>query len=74
MKTEKNRQYQNEVGRDKETRFVAEQYISTGYPLHFHRNIEIYGVISGRVAVKIAGECKTLENGQTPDQAEHGKN
>ncbi len=64
MKTEKNRQYQNEVGRDKETRFVAEQYISTGYPLHFHRNIEIYGVISGRVAVKIAGECKTLENGQ----------
>ena len=64
MKKERSSQHQNEIGRDKENRFIAEQYISTGYPLHFHRNMEIYGVISGRVAIKIASERKTLEDGQ----------
>lgn len=64
MKRKRIEQQQNEIDRDKESRFIAEQYISKGYPLHFHRNLEIYGVIRGKVVIKIAGERKTLEDGQ----------
>lgn len=55
---------QNEIERDEASRFVAEQYISNGYYLHFHRNIEIYGVVKGEVSVIIAGEQQVLTSGQ----------
>lgn len=55
---------QNEIERDNATRFSAEQYVSNGYFLHFHRNIEIYGVVSGKVAVSVAGQQATLSSGQ----------
>lgn len=54
----------NEIERDQASRFSAEQYISTGYYLHFHRNIEIYGVVNGAVSVSIAGHQKELTAGQ----------
>lgn len=57
-------EHQNEIQRDYDSRFVAEQYISEGYPLHFHRNLEIYGVLHGKVEVKVAGELKVIEDGQ----------
>lgn len=57
-------EYRDETQRDDASRFSAEQYISTGYYLHFHRNMEIYGVINGRVSVTIAGQQQTLESGQ----------
>lgn len=57
-------EFQDEVQRDSATRFCAEQYISTGYYLHFHRNMEIYGVVNGRVTVTVAGQRQVLENGQ----------
>ena len=55
---------QNEIARDDASRFVAEQYVSNGYYLHFHRNLEIYGVVRGKVAVTIDGEQKILTDGQ----------
>ena len=54
----------NEIEQDTASRFVAEQYISRGYHLHFHRNIEIYGVVKGTVCVRIAGERCMLTDGQ----------
>lgn len=54
----------DEIERDRASRFVAEQYVSTGYYLHFHRNIEIYGVVSGKVFVTVAGHQKELTAGQ----------
>lgn len=53
-----------EMERDFASRFVAEQYISDGYGKHYHRNVEIYGVIKGEVTVVIAGESRTLRDGQ----------
>lgn len=64
MKRVKNEERQNEIERDEASRFAGEQYVSNGYYLHFHRNLEIYGVVSGKVAVTIAGECRTLTDGQ----------
>ncbi len=57
-------EYQNEMRRDDARSFFAEQYISSGYYLHFHRNMEIYGVVSGKVCVTIAGQQRILESGQ----------
>lgn len=55
---------QNEIARDEASRFVAEQYVSSGYYLHFHRNLEIYGVVRGKVAVTIDGKQEILTDGQ----------
>ena len=55
---------QNEIERDDASRFVAERYVSNGYYLHFHRNLEMYGVIRGRVSVTIAGQQQILTDGQ----------
>lgn len=55
---------QNEVERDVAYRFVAEQYVSNGYFPHFHRNLEIYGIIKGAVTITIAGQRKVLTDGQ----------
>lgn len=60
----KNTELQYEAERDYVKRFIAEQYISRGYYLHFHRNMEIYGVVKGEVYVTIAGESRTLKEGQ----------
>ena len=60
----KNDEIQFEIERDFATRFVAEQYRSKGYGLHFHRNVEIYGVVDGEVIVSIAGEKHLLTKGQ----------
>ena len=54
----------NERTKDEASRFWANQYISNGYYLHFHRNLEIYGVVNGKVAVTIDGQQKVLTNGQ----------
>lgn len=64
MRREINVERQNEIERDKAFRFIAEQYVSNGYYLHFHRNLEIYGVVKGTVAVTIAGERMLLTDGQ----------
>ena len=63
-KKKKNTELQYEAERDYVKRFIAEQYISRGYYIHFHRNIEIYGVVKGEVYVTIAGESRTLHEGQ----------
>ena len=60
----KDHEIQFEVERDFATRFVAEKYRSNGYGRHFHRNVEIYGVLDGEVNVIIAGDKHTLKNGQ----------
>lgn len=54
----------DEIQRDVASRFHAEQYISNGYYMHCHRNIEIYGVVHGKVAVTIAGQKNILTDGQ----------
>ena len=55
---------QNEIERDTALRFSAEQYVSNGYYMHFHRNIEVYGVVKGTVSVTVAGQQATLTDGQ----------
>ena len=60
----KDTERQNEIERDDASRFVAEQYVSNGYYLHFHRNLEIYGVVKGKVSVTIAGQQQILTDGQ----------
>lgn len=64
MRTQKDKERQNEIEQDEATRFAANQYASGGYYLHFHRNMEIYGVIKGKVIVNIAGQKRTLTDGQ----------
>lgn len=64
MRREKNEERKNEIERDEASRFVAEQYVSNGYHLHFHRNLEIYGVVKGKVSVTIAGERMSITDGQ----------
>lgn len=64
MKRVKNEEFQNEVERDYASRFIAEQYVSRGYYLHYHRNIEIYGVVKGNVNVMISGKSMSLSDGQ----------
>lgn len=39
---------------------VAHKYRPSNVGLHFHRNLEIYGVVEGDVTVTIAGESKQL--------------
>lgn len=53
-----------ELDLDVATDFFVKQYCSDGYHLHFHRNIEIYGVVEGEVLVTIAGESRLLTPGQ----------
>lgn len=60
----KNPERQNEIERDNASRFIAEQYVSNGYYLHFHRNLEIYGVVKGKVSVTVAGQQQYLTDGQ----------
>lgn len=60
----KENERQNEIKRDDAARFLAEKYVSNGYYLHFHRNLEIYGVVRGRVAVTIDGQQNILTDGQ----------
>ena len=64
MQRVKDEQRQNEIERDVASRFVFEQYVSNGYHMHFHRNLEIYGVVNGTVSVTIAGENMSLSSGQ----------
>lgn len=54
----------DELDRDYATRFFAVQYYSQGFESHFHRNLEIYGVVNGEVTVTIAGDVRTLTSGQ----------
>ena len=44
--------------------FIAGQYQCKGSSLHFHKNLEIFGVVKGRVAVTIAGQRKVICDGQ----------
>lgn len=60
----RNEERKNEIERDEASRFSAEQYVSNGYYLHFHRNLEIYGVVKGTVSVSIAGKRASLTDGQ----------
>ncbi len=62
MKKTNDAQY--ELEKDDSGRLVGFRSISTGFTTHFHRNVEIYGVVKGRVRVKIAGEEKILTDGQ----------
>lgn len=54
----------DEIDEDYATRFIATKYISEGYGPHFHRNLEIYGVVNGEVSITIAGDKRVLTNGQ----------
>lgn len=60
----KDAERQNEIERDDASRFAATQYVSNGYYLHFHRNLEIYGVVKGKVVVTIGGRREILTDGQ----------
>lgn len=60
----RNSEMQFEIERDFATQFSAVQYRSQGYGKHFHRNLEIYGVVDGEVTVSIAGDKQVLTNGQ----------
>lgn len=59
-----NKEQKNEIERDEASRFVAEKYVSNGYSLHYHRNLEIYGVVRGSVVVTIGDMSMTLTDGQ----------
>lgn len=54
----------NEIERDNPSRFCGKQYVSHGYYLHIHRNMEIYGVVKGKVYVTVAGQGQELTDGQ----------
>ncbi len=54
----------NELDKDFATSFVTTRYMTGGYGAHCHRNIELYGVISGEVLATVAGESKVLKAGQ----------
>lgn len=54
----------NEKEMNEASCFVAEQYSCKGSSLHFHKNLEIFGVVKGRVAVTIAGQRKVICDGQ----------
>lgn len=57
-------QGKDEVERDYSDRFICEIYNSTGYFMHFHRNLELYGVIKGKVNVTVDGDSHILTDGQ----------
>lgn len=60
----KDAERRNEIEQDDVSRFAAAQYVSKGYYLHYHRNLEIYGVIKGKVLVTISGQQQVLTDGQ----------
>ena len=55
---------QSEMERDEASRFAGMHYMSVGFFPHFHRNIEIYGVVKGSVVITIADQKKVLTDGQ----------
>ena len=55
---------QSEIERDEASRFAGMHYMSVGFYPHFHRNLEIYGVVKGSVVITIAGQKKVLTDGQ----------
>lgn len=57
-------QGQYEIKKDDSGRFAGSVYLSDGYDAHFHRNVEIYGVVKGKMRVKIAGAEKILTDHQ----------
>lgn len=57
-------EFRDEIEQDIPTRFFALQYVSKGYFLHFHRSIEIYGVVHGEVLVTVAGKQMYMTDGQ----------
>ncbi len=57
-------QLQYEIERDYSSRFDADEYLSNGYYLHFHRNFELYCVVKGEVYVTVSGEKMLLKDGQ----------
>ena len=61
MRSKKNEERLNEIKRDFATSFMGQEYVSTGYTSHFHRNLEMYGVVDGSVTINIAGERKNLK-------------
>lgn len=64
MKNRKSSDLQYEKSRDTAERFIAERYLSEGFYMHFHRNMELYCVCKGEVNVTVNGENRTLTNGQ----------
>lgn len=64
MKNKKSADLQYEKNRDTADRFIAERYISYGFYMHFHRNIELYYVCKGKVNVTINGDARSLSSGQ----------
>lgn len=55
---------QSEIERDEASRFAGMHYLSVGFYPHFHRNLEIYGVVKGSVVITIAEQRKVLTDGQ----------
>ena len=55
---------QSEMERDEASRFAGMHYMSVGFFPHFHRNLEIYGVVKGSVVITIADQKKVLTDGQ----------
>ena len=55
---------QSEMERDEASRFAGMHYMSVGFYPHFHRNLEIYGVVKGSVVITIAEQRKVLTDGQ----------
>lgn len=55
---------QSEIERDEASRFAGMHYMSVGFFPHFHRNIEIYGVVKGSVVITIAEQKRVLTDGQ----------
>lgn len=55
---------QSEIERDEASRFAGMQYMSVGFYPHFHRNVEIYGVVKGSVVITIAEQKRVLTDGQ----------
>lgn len=55
MKDLREKDIQFEKLRDTAERFVAEQYESNGFYMHFHRNPELYCVVKGEVLVTVRG-------------------
>ena len=44
--------------------FSAKRCVTKGQAFHFHRSLEVYGVVRGKVLVRIAGESRVLTDGQ----------
>lgn len=64
LKDKRENDLQYEKMRDAAERFIAERYVSDGFYMHFHRNVELYCVCRGEVIVTVNGESKVLTDGQ----------